>query len=309
MLGYTPLAAAGEVAALKLTPTVTTLEFAEVFAAAAAQAAAANADAGAAENNKRAAAPVHVKLDTGMGRHGLLPGEAVAFMASLKRLPGLWVEGLYSHFATADAQDLSYARSQLETFRQVCAALDKEELRPPLRHCCNSAAAMALPEAHFEAVRPGLSLYGMNPFGYGPPPLPLLPVLSLKSRVVRLRTLQAGSAIGYGCTYVTPQQMRVALVPVGYGDGYHRLLSNRAQVLVGGRRAAVLGRVSMDQIVVDVNHIPGVVMEEEVTLIGSQGGETISAEEVALWAQTINYEVTTSLLARLPRIIKAKNGV
>ena len=127
--------------------------------------------------------------------------------------------------------------------------------------------------------------------------------------MVRLRTLQAGSAIGYGCTYVTPQQMRVALVPVGYGDGYHRLLSNRAQVLVGGRRAAVLGRVSMDQIVVDVNHIPGVVMEEEVTLIGSQGGETISAEEVALWAQTINYEVTTSLLARLPRIIKAKNGV
>jgi alanine racemase len=300
VLGYTPLSAAGEVAALKLTPTVTTLEFAEAFAASASASASASAD--------EADAPVHVKLDTGMGRHGLLPGEAVDFIASLKRLPGLRVEGLFTHFATADNQDLSYARGQLETFQGVCAELERRGLRPPVRHCCNSAAAMALPEAHFEAIRPGLSLYGMNPFGYGPPPLPLLPVLALKSRVVRLRTLPAGSAIGYGCTYVTPAPMRVALVPVGYGDGYHRLLSNRAQVLVGGRRAAVLGRVSMDQIVVDVNHLPGVAMEEEVTLIGSQGGETISAEEVALWAQTINYEVTTSLLARLPRIGKAKTG-
>jgi alanine racemase len=293
ILGYSPLAAAEAMAALGLTPTVTTLEFAAAFAAAAGA-------AGARKTGR--AAPVHVKLDTGMGRHGLLPGEAVEFIASLKQYSGLQVEGLYSHFAAADDQDLSYARRQLQVFRQVCDELELRSLRPPLRHCCNSAAAMVLPEAHFEAVRPGLSLYGMNPFAYGPPPLPLTPVLALKSRVVRVRTLPAGSAIGYGCTYVTTRPQRVALVPVGYGDGYHRLLSNRAQVLVGGRRAAVLGRVSMDQIVVDVDHIPGVAMEDEVTLIGSQNGETISAEEVAGWAQTINYEVTTSLLARLPRI-------
>jgi alanine racemase len=296
ILGYSPLPAAGEVAALGLTPTVTTLEFAAAFAAAA-----------------RAARPagqaaVHVKLDTGMGRHGLLPGEAVDFIAALKHMPGLRVEGLFTHFATADDQNLSYARKQLATFNQVSAALEQRGLRPPIRHCCNSAAAMVLPEAHFEAVRPGLSLYGMNPFAYGPPPLPLAPVLALKSRVVRLRTLPAGSAIGYGCTYVTSEALRVALVPVGYGDGYHRILSNRAQVLVGGRRADVLGRVSMDQIVVNVNHIPGVSMEDEVTLIGSQGEETISAEEVAGWARTINYEVTTSLLPRLTRFDKAKGS-
>jgi alanine racemase len=301
VMGYTPLSAAAEVAALKLTPTVTTLEFATEFAAAA-------GGAGTGAGKPPAAAPVHVKLDTGMGRHGLLPEEAVDFIAALKRMPGLRVEGLYSHFATADDQDLSYARKQLALFNQVSAALKQRGLLPPVRHCCNSAAAMVLPEAHFEAVRPGLSLYGMNPFAYGPPPLPLEPVLTLKSRVVRLRTLPAGSAIGYGCTYVTQRPQRVALVPVGYGDGYHRLLSNRAQVLIGGRRADILGRVSMDQIVVDVDHIPGVAMEDEVTLIGSQGDETISAEEVAGWAQTINYEVTTALLprlARLPRVGKA----
>jgi alanine racemase len=288
IMGYSSLASAGEMAALKLTPTVTTLEFAAAFAEASAEA--------------PRPAPVHVKLDTGMGRHGLLLDEAADFIADLKRFSSLQVEGLFTHFAAADDQSLTYARRQLENFNRVCTELKRRGLLPPIRHCCNSAGAMVLPEAHFEAVRPGLSLYGMNPFDYGPPPLPLRPVLTLKSRVVRLRTLPAGSAIGYGCTYVTPEAMRVALAPVGYGDGYHRLLSHRAQVLVGGRRAAVLGRVSMDQIVVDVSHIPEVKMEDEVVLIGSQGKETISAEEVAVWAQTINYEVTTSLLPRLPRL-------
>jgi alanine racemase len=242
-----------------------------------------------------------------MGRFGLLPGEAAEFTAGLSDLQSIKIEGIFTHFATADALDKSYMRRQLATFKGVLAELESRGLKIPVRHACNSAAAMNLPEAHFEAVRLGLSLYGMVPSSEWSPPFALQPVLSLKSRVVRLRTLAAGSGIGYGRTYVTKEPTRVALLPVGYGDGYHRLISGRGAVLLKGKRAPILGRVSMDQIVVDVNAIPGVQIEEEATLLGGEGSAAISAEEIAGWAQTINYEITTSILPRVAMLYR-RNG-
>ena len=285
LLGYAPLSAAALVARYRLTPTVITREFAEALAAYVDE-----------------PLPVHIKVDTGMGRYGLLPEEVVDFARALDAMPHIVIEGVYTHFATADEADPSYMRRQFGIFRDVLAALDAAGIHPMLRHACNSAATFAFPEAHLDAVRPGIALYGMLPSDAWAPPVPLRPVLTLKSLVARVRTLPAGSSIGYGRTFVTEKPTRVALVPIGYGDGYHRILSNRGEVLIRGRRARVLGRVSMDQIVVDVNHIPDVQMEDEVVIIGRQGEDEIRAEEVARWAETINYEVTTALLPRVARV-------
>ncbi len=285
VMGYAPVKSARAVVSNNLTPTVTTLEFAEKAAALA-----------------RKPLPIHIKVDTGMGRYGLLPEEVVDFALRLQALSPLFIEGIFTHFATADSADRSYMLHQLAVFRRVLDELESQGLRVPLRHACNSAAAMVLPEAHFEAVRPGVALYGLHPSGEWAPPFPLKPVLALKSRVARVRTLPPGSAVGYGKTYITHRPTRVALVPVGYGDGYHRLLSNRGSVLVREKRTPILGLVSMDQIVVDVSSIPGVDLEDEVTLLGRQGSEAIRAEEIARWARTINYEVTTALLPRVTRI-------
>jgi alanine racemase len=290
IMGYTPVANAALVVAHQLTATVTTREFAEALS-----------------TRAETPIPIHIKVDSGMGRFGLLPGEAAEFTTGLSDLQSIKIEGIFTHFATADALDKSYMRQQLTAFKGVLAELESRGLKIPVRHACNSAAAMNLPEAHFEAVRLGLSLYGMVPSSEWSPPFALQPVLSLKSRVVRLRTLAAGSGIGYGRTYVTKEPTRVALLPVGYGDGYHRLISGRGAVLLKGKRAPILGRVSMDQIVVDVNAIPGVQIEEEATLLGGEGSAAISAEEIAGWAQTINYEITTSILPRVAMLYR-RNG-
>lgn len=287
VLGYVPLSAAELVVKYRLTPTVITVEMLERLNALAPE-----------------GFPVHVKVDTGMGRYGLLPHEVLDFLAALRRFPRLRLEGLYTHFATADEADTTYLRHQWRVFQDVLTSVTAAGWSIPLRHACNSAALFALPEAHLDAVRSGIALYGMKPSLEWEPPVPLRPVLSLKSRVARVRVLPAGSSIGYGRTYITPRPQRVALVPVGYGDGYIRALSNRGQVLIRGRRCRILGRVSMDQIVVDADPVPDVGMEDEVVLIGAQGQERITAEEVAAWAGTINYEVTTLLQPRVPRFYR-----
>ncbi|OGO26861.1 MAG: alanine racemase, partial [Chloroflexi bacterium RBG_16_54_18] len=179
-------------------------------------------------------------------------------MRSLHELPGINVEGLFTHFSTADASNPTHTLAQLELFNQIISQLDQSGLKPSFLHAANSAAAMQYPQAHFQAVRIGIALYGLRPSLDWTPPFEISPALTLKSLVTRLRELPAGSGIGYGRTFVTGRPTRVALVPVGYGDGYHRSLSNKGVVLVGGQRASLLGRVSMDQIVVDVTHIPGV---------------------------------------------------
>ncbi len=245
---------------------------------------------------------VHVKVDTGMGRFGLLPGEAAPFLKKVADLPGLRLEGLFTHFAVADLADKAYTWQQFRTFQQVLAEAQSAGVSIPLRHVANSAATLDLPEMHLDAVRAGIAIYGLRPSAEVEPAVPLKPALSLKSHVARVRTLPKGSSISYGRTYITPREMPVALVPVGYGDGYHRLLSNRGAVLINGRRAPIVGRVCMDQFVVDVSDCGEVSLNDEVVLIGAQGDDEIRAEEVARWAETINYEVTTSLLPRVPRI-------
>lgn len=247
---------------------------------------------------------VHVKVDTGMGRFGLLPDEVVPFFDRLRTLPGLEVEGIFSHFSVADGPDKTYTWEQFHTFERVLAALETAGYRAPLRHIANSAATLDLPMMHLDAVRIGIAMYGLRPSDDAEPAVPLIPALSLKSHVARVRLLPGGASISYGRTFTTPHEMPVALVPVGYGDGYHRLLSNRGAVLINGQRAPIVGRVCMDQFVVDISAAGPVALDDEVVLIGKQGNAAIPAEEVARWAETINYEVTTSLLPRAPRIYR-----
>ncbi len=246
--------------------------------------------------------PIHVMVDTGMSRYGLLPDEVLEFVRLLRSMPPLVLEGLYTHFAVADWPDKAFTRDQFAAFKVVAARLEASGISFPLKHVSNSAATIDLPEMALDMVRCGIALYGLRPAAGVEPAVPLQPALTLKSRVGRVRMLPAGASISYGRTYVTEQPTRVALIPVGYGDGYHRILSNRGAVLIRGRRAPILGRVCMDQFVVDVSQIPNVQLHDEAILIGRQGEESIPAEEVARWAETINYEVTTSLMPRLPRI-------
>ncbi|MBN2306070.1 MAG: alanine racemase, partial [Anaerolineae bacterium] len=245
---------------------------------------------------QRKTAVVHVKVDTGMGRFGLLPGEVVPFFDLLAKLPGLEIEGIYSHFSVADSADKTYTHQQFGIFTDVLQQLAAAGRHIPVRHIANSAATLDLPAMHLDAVRVGIALYGLYPSDEVGPVVPLQPALALKSRVARVRTLPAGSSISYGRTYITPRAMPVALIPVGYGDGYHRLLSNRGAVLINGQRAPIIGRVCMDQFVVDVSLVESVRVDDPVVLIGRQGAACIRAEEVARWAETINYEVTTALL-------------
>jgi alanine racemase len=252
---------------------------------------------------------VHVKVDSGMGRYGLMPGEVLEFLRELERLPGILIQGLFTHFATADWADQTHVRQQLKLFKQVVQDVRQAGFAVPLVHAANSAATLYLPEAHFNAVRPGIALYGLRPSDERPPVFDLKPALTLKSTVSRVRELPAGTGVSYGRTYVTQKPTLAALVPVGYGDGYHRALSNRGAVLIRGQPAPIIGRICMDQFVVDASAIPGVQQDDEVVIVGKQGQAAIPAEQVAAWAGTINYEVTTSLLSRVVRVYRRGNQV
>jgi len=288
LLGYTPPDGAGQVVRYNLTPSLITAEFAQALSAVA--------------SAQGASVPVHVKVDSGMSRYGLMPEEVLDFLRFIQPLPGMRLEGLFTHFATADWLDQSQGLRQLHTFQQVLSTARGAGFEFPLAHAANSAAAMRLPEAHFNLVRPGIGLYGLDPSTEWAPPFEIRPALTLKSRVSRVRRLPAGAGVSYGRTYITEKPTMAALVPVGYGDGYHRILSNQGYVLIRGRRAPLIGRICMDQFVVDVDAIPDVQQDDEVVLVGAQGGERIRAEEVAALAGTINYEVTTSLLPRVVRV-------
>lgn len=257
------------------------------------------------ENGKKAR--VHLKVDTGMGRYGLLPDEVTGFLEQLSSLPEIEIEGIYTHFSTADSADKSYAQQQFNIFMETLSGIEQAGFYIPLRHAANSAATLDLPEMHLDAVRPGIAMYGLSPSSETEPAIPLEPALSLKTHVARVRTLPENSSISYGRTYITTKPTKVALVMVGYGDGYQRLLSNTGHVLIGGRPAPILGRVCMDQFVVDVSAIDGVRQDDEVVLLGRQQGEVITADMIAKLTQTINYEVTTSILPRVPRIY-LRNG-
>ncbi len=248
---------------------------------------------------------VHVKIDTGMARLGLRAEDLegiVAFFEALRELPGLAVEGVFTHFATADSADQQYAYRQLERFRAVLAALEARGLRPPIVHAANSAALLTLPEARFDMVRPGIAIYGLSPSDDVRLPPGFRPALAFKTQVAQVKTIPPGEGISYGATYVTSAPTRIAVLPVGYADGFRRAPATWGEVLIRGRRAPLVGRVCMDQCMVDVTQIPGVRQGDEVVLIGRQGDDELSAEAVAERLGTIAYEVVSALLARVPRV-------
>lgn len=251
------------------------------------------------------AVKVHVKIDTGMGRLGIRSeqiDEILALMREVIVLPGIELEGLYTHFAMADAHDQTHARMQLARFQRLLQVVDGHQLRPPLVHAANSAATISLPEAYFDMVRPGIALYGMDPSTEVRLPAGFRPALSFKTQVAQVKVIPAGECISYGCTYTTERPTRVAVLPVGYADGFRRAPDNWGTVLIHGQEAPLLGRVCMDQSIVDVSHIPQTRMGDEVVLIGRQGTATLTAEQVAERLGTINYEVVSEILARVPRV-------
>ena len=248
-------------------------------------------------------ARVHVKIDTGMGRLGIPFDRAFDVVPTIARLPNLSIEGIYSHFATSESTDPSYAREQLARFQSVVASLRSAGITPPLVHMANSGAIINFPEAHFSMVRPGLLLYGFVPRRGMEGEAKLKPVLSLRSVVTQVKTVAAGTTISYGRRYTAPRQTRIATIPIGYADGYSRLLSNRGAVLINGRRHRIAGTVCMDHIMADVGMEGPVKEGDRVTLLGRDGDEEIHGWDIAELMQTIPYEVTCLIGARVPRAV------
>ncbi len=245
----------------------------------------------------------HIKIDTGMGRLGLCPGldmsGTLADLTSMMQMDNLAIEGIYTHFANADAVDHTHAKQQLALFTQVLDRLDADNLLPEVIHAANSAATLTLPQSHFTMVRPGISLYGLCP-GPGVDCTDLTPALSIISTIIQVKHVPKGFAVSYGSTHVTDRPTAIATVPMGYADGYSRLLSAKAHMLVRGQRARVAGRVCMDFTMIDVGHIPDAGPGDEVVVLGTRGSETVSADELANLIGTINYEVVAGLTGRLP---------
>ncbi len=247
-------------------------------------------------------ARIHLKIDTGMGRIGFLPESLPSALNDILSMPGLEVEGVFTHFATADELNLDYTRWQYRRFGDVLDLLRAKNVGVRLRHVCNSAATLSLPEMHLDAVRPGVILYGMWPSAVVRKSVELKPVFEVKTAIACLRTLPAGSGVSYGLRYMTRGEERIAALPLGYNDGWTRLLNFKAEVLVRGQRAPVVGSICMDQCMVNVNHITDAQVGDEVVLIGSQGQETISVDEVAARLGTINYEIPGMFSRRVPRV-------
>ncbi|MBR2890038.1 MAG: alanine racemase [Oscillospiraceae bacterium] len=250
-------------------------------------------------------APFHFAVDTGMSRIGFQATEADAdICAAIAALPGLKPEGIFSHFATADCADLSRSREQARKYDAFCAMLEARGVHVPIRHLNNSAGLMNFDE-HYEMVRSGIVTYGLYPSEeVSPALLPLEPALTWHSRVTHVKVLEPGREISYGGTYVTDRPTVVATIPVGYADGYRRSLSGKFYVLIHGKRAPILGRICMDQMMVDVTDIPGVALNDKVVLVGRDGEEVITMEAIAAAADSFNYEFVCGISRRVPRLYR-----
>jgi alanine racemase len=249
--------------------------------------------------------PVHVKIDTGMGRLGVRYDEVSEFAASFRRFESLRIEGLMTHFAAADEPDRDeFTRQQIARFRQAAEIFRAHGHRIALEHLANSAATFAYPEAHADMVRLGGALYGLWRDALHPKtkPADLRSVMSFRTRVMLLKRIRRGETLGYGCTFEAPSEMLIAVLPVGYHDGYLRALSNRGRVVVRGKFAPVVGRISMDLTLIDVSAVDGVQVGDVVTLWGGDGEMAIPVEDVAQIAGTLSYEVTCGVSGRVPRI-------
>lgn len=254
---------------------------------------------------------VHIKVDTGMGRIGITPDEeGIAFVQKLQQYRELEIEGIFTHFARADETDKTDAIRQLTLFQQFIKELEERlGLHIPIKHCSNSAGIVELSDANMDVVRAGIILYGLYPSEeVSRETVPLQPALSWYSHIVYIKTLQKGQSVSYGGTFTAKEDMRIATIPVGYGDGYPRGLSSKGYVLLHGKKAPILGRVCMDQFMVDVSHIPEAVEGDKVTLLGVDGELHISAEEMGLLSGRFNYELVCDIGKRVPRVY-VKDGV
>ena len=248
-------------------------------------------------------ATVHLKIDTGMERIGVHWYSAEALLEASLRCRHVRVEGIFTHFANADARDLGHARLQLERFEEVLNFYERRSLPPPLRHAANSGAILQLRESHLDLVRPGILFYGALPSAEVPAIIPVRQALRWLTRVVFFKVVRAGNPVSYGGEWAPDAETRVVTLPVGYGDGYARAMSGKAEAIVHGRRYPVVGRICMDQIMVSIGW-DSAYNGDEVILLGGQGTATISIEEMAVWAGTIAHEVLTSINTRVPRIYR-----
>ena len=284
VVGYTPPSDAERVVALRLRPTVGAWELVEALAAAA----------------RRAGwtVPIHLELESGLNRHGLLPDPLVALAERARAVAGVEVEGLFTHFAAAEEGDQRFTRRQFDILREVAGRLPfvKE------RHCAASATVLLDPEMRLDGVRTGLSMYGYRPAPWCGTDADLVPVLSLRARIARVLDVERGATVGYGRTWAAARPSRIALVMCGYADGYRRGFGNRAHLVVRGRRAPVVGRVAMDMCMVDVTAVPGVAVGDVATLLGRDGDERVDADELATLADTISWEILAGITARVPRL-------
>ena len=282
ILGLIPRAAAEVVVENKITATVADLETAKKISAAAVK--------------FDAQAKIHLKIETGMGRIGVYPADAVELAAEIVKLPNVELEGIFTHFADADSPDRTFTLNQLEIFKSTA-----EKIPAKIRHIAESAAILEIPAAHLDMVRAGIIIYGLYPAADFPHALELQPAMKLCARVVFVKKVPAGTSIGYGREFVAAQDSVIATLPLGYADGYIRAYKN-FHVEIRGKLAPIAGRVCMDQVMVDVTEIPGVEVGDEAVLFG---GELVSIDDAAKHLQTINYEVTCLVSARVPRIFKS----
>jgi alanine racemase len=302
IFGYTPPDLADKLIEFDLTQTVYSYSTAEVLSSKA--------------QSRGKTIRIHIKVDSGMGRLGLLPqalvsrttsqdskSDPVREIESIAKLAGLEAEGIYTHFATADSADKSYANKQLDIFLDFLNRLRRAGLDPLIKHAANSSALIDLPESHLDLVRPGIATYGLYPSDeVNKKRVTLKSVMALKSRIIHLKQVPAGFNVSYGITYQTEQPTAIATVPVGYADGFNRLLSSRGDMLVHGQRVPIIGRVCMDLSMLDVGDLSNVDLEDEVVVFGQQGDESITADEIASRLNTINYEVVSTVMERVPRI-------
>jgi len=246
--------------------------------------------------------PIHLKVETGMGRLGFSVDELPVILDSLRSHASLRIEGLMTHLSDADGKTSDYTEQQLATFHEALELLTARGLRPPLIHVANSAAIVRYPLAHFSLVRPGIMLYGYHTLPASVSAPSLKPVMTWRTTIAHLRTIKPETSISYNRTFVATRASRIAVLPIGYADGYSRRLSNRGSVLIHGKRAPIVGMICMDMTMVDVTDIPAARAGDEVVLMGQQGQERIGADEIAEWSGTIPYEVLCGIGPRVPRI-------
>ncbi len=290
ILGYTPLTFAKELVLYDIEQTVYSYEYAKQLSEE------------ALKHNK--IVKIHIALDTGMGRIGFLPEEkSVEEVYNISLLPNISIEGLFSHFSSADEKDKDYTYKQFEKFNWFYHKLKDRGVDINIRHIANSAAIIDLPETHLDAVRPGIILYGYYPSEeIKKEKIDLRPVMSLKTNIIHIKKIPAGEYISYGRKFKTEKESVIATLPVGYADGYTRLLFGKAKVIINGKQAPVVGRICMDQCMVDITDIENVNLGDDVILIGSQGETKFDAEDIAKLLGTISYEVTCMISKRVPRV-------